>query len=274
VSLISRRNTARRPLVAVVVAGLAAITGSAAAAVGTGRATEAGTLALHAALKMTSEHSSDCPPGTPPSVECHDRSGTGVVRGLGNVTESYTFLVDVNPPGCAPTTLHVVGYPARLVVAGKGEIDVRVDGRPECFSSGESLQASQPFTVTGGSGAFAGASGSGTLHHDAQSTPAAVIGTDTWEGTLVVPGFAFDLTPPKLSGAVAKTVRLPRKAKRVRVTYKVTATDDVDGHVPVSCRPRSGSRFRLGRTLVRCSTRDTSGNTASAKFGVTVKRRG
>ena len=41
----------------------------------------------------------------------------------------------------------------------------------------------------------------------------------------------FDLTAPTLSGATAKTVRVPKKgAKNARVTFKVTATDDVDGH--------------------------------------------
>jgi hypothetical protein len=59
----------------------------------------------------------------------------------------------------------------------------------------------------------------------------------------------------------------------VRVTYKVTATDDVDGPVPVACRPSSGSRFKIGRTIVTCSASDKTGNTATARFTVTVKRR-
>ena len=75
-----------------------------------------------------------------------------------------------------------------------------------------------------------------------------------------------------MKGIVSKTVRAPRGAKRVRVTYKVTARDDVDA-VPVSCRPRSGSRFRIGRTVVKCTATDGSGNTATAKFTITVKPR-
>jgi hypothetical protein len=62
-------------------------------------------------------------------------------------------------------------------------------------------------------------------------------------------------------------------ARRARVTYAVHASDAVDGTVPVSCRPRSGSRFRIGRTVVRCSATDSSGNTATARFTVRVKRR-
>jgi HYR domain len=57
------------------------------------------------------------------------------------------------------------------------------------------------------------------------------------------------------------------------VTFKVTATDDVDGAVPVSCQPRSGRRFPLGKPIVRCAATDSSGNTATAGFTVTVKRR-
>ena len=41
--------------------------------------------------------------------------------------------------------------------------------------------------------------------------------------------------------------------KVARVSFKVTATDAVDGPVPAVCAPKSGSRFRIGRTTVRCS---------------------
>jgi hypothetical protein len=63
------------------------------------------------------------------------------------------------------------------------------------------------------------------------------------------------------------------RAKRVRVTYAVSARDDVDGAVPVSCFPRSGSRFDSGRTDVVCSATDASANTQTARFTITVKRR-
>jgi hypothetical protein len=49
--------------------------------------------------------------------------------------------------------------------------------------------------------------------------------------------------------------------------------DGVDGAVPVSCQPRPGRRFPLGKTIVRCAATDSSGNTATAGFTVTVKRR-
>ena len=87
-----------------------------------------------------------------------------------------------------------------------------------------------------------------------------------------MPGLGFDVTAPKLRGAGPKTVRVERRAESARVAFKVTATDGVDGAVPVSCKPRSGSRFEIGRTKVRCNATDSSGNTATAEFTVTVER--
>jgi hypothetical protein len=96
-------------------------------------------------------------------------------------------------------------------------------------------------------------------------------GTDTWAGTLVVPGLEFDLTAPTIRGAVSKTVRAPRGARRVRVRYAVSAEDAVDGGVPVTCTPKSGARFPIGRTRVQCSATDSSGNTSTTSFVVTVR---
>ena len=55
-----------------------------------------------------------------------------------------------------------------------------------------------------------------------------------------------------------------------RVTYTATATDLVDGSVPVTCNPASGSLFAIGLTTVTCSATDAHGNTASETFTVTV----
>ena len=97
--------------------------------------------------------------------------------------------------------------------------------------------------------------------------------TEAWMAMLEVPGHAFDVTPPTLRGATAKTVRVSNGAKSARVTFTVIPTDGVDRALPVSCRPRSGSRFTIGRTTVRCEATDSSGNTAKAAFTVMVTRR-
>jgi len=226
-----------------------------------------GSLTFEAALGMTSTPG-PCPPGSPPGADfCSARTGGGAVRGLGEVSETYTFFVQEGD--CD----HVFETTVRLEVAGKGELQLAVDRyRGECISS--ALNLSRAFTITGGSGIYAGASGGGTVNHQASATMSGgATGTDTWTGTLNVPGLEFDVTPPTLSGAVNKTVRARRGAKRMRVTYRVTASDAVDGSVPVSCRPRSGSRFKIGRTFVNCSVTDTSANTMAGRFRVTVKRR-
>ena len=158
------------------------------------------------------------------------------------------------------------------MVAGKGEIRFALADGAKCvpFCLSRENQP-QDFTVTGGSGIYEGVSGSGTAQ---RAFGATVTGIEKWTGTLLAPGTEFDVTPPKLNGATSKTVRAPKGQKRVRVTYTVTASDAVDGRVPVTCQPRSGSRFRLGRTRVVCSTTDRSANTAMTSFRVTVRPSG
>jgi hypothetical protein len=95
---------------------------------------------------------------------------------------------------------------------------------------------------------------------------------DTLGGSLTVSGLVFDRTPPVLSGAFSKTVVAARGAKAVRVTYKVKARDPGYGSVAVTCKPHSGSSFKLGRTRVVCSATDSSGNKATARFTITAKR--
>ena len=264
-----RRNTriARLLLAAGVAAGIAAVP------VASG---ERGLheVALHNVLSVRSD-AGTCPQGTPPEAdECFARSGGGVVPGVGMIAQAYTFVVDTNSPSC-PTGDVLLPSAGRLTVAGKGEIAVALAGPPDCYVPAESVrQAKQPFTVTGGTGRFVGASGSGVVEHDTQSTGGGgSSGSDTWVGTLAVPGIAFDLTPPVLTGAIAKSVRAPRGKTRVRVAYRLTSLDEVDGAVGVTCVPRSRSWFRIGHKTVKCSTTDTSGNAARAKFIVTVKRR-
>jgi hypothetical protein len=50
----------------------------------------------------------------------------------------------------------------------------------------------------------------------------------------------------------------------------VSAIDDHDGSVPVTCTPASGSAFPLGCTTVVCSATDAAGNTSRCTFPVCV----
>jgi hypothetical protein len=232
----------------------------------------AGTLQLNGTLQLVSIRDAPCPPGTRAGILCPGRTGQGIVPGLGSVTETYSYLADELDPSCPAGSARILGYPVRWAVAGRGELHFLVHEAPGCLGS-SAFTADQSFTITGGTGVYAGASGSGTADRSLAQNLQGAAGPETWTGTLTVPGLEFDVTPPTISGARPKTVRAPRRAKRVRVTYAVTASDTVDGSVPVTCRPASGSRFKVGRTRVRCSATDTSANPARAAFVVTVRRR-
>ncbi len=70
-----------------------------------------------------------------------------------------------------------------------------------------------------------------------------------------------------LPGDISETAIGPDGAA---VTFTPTATDAVDGDRTVTCVPPSGSTFPLGSTTVNCSSTDSSGNTSTGSFVVTV----
>lgn len=85
-------------------------------------------------------------------------------------------------------------------------------------------------------------------------------GTTTVSITIAV----FDTTPPVLNLPSNFTTSNPV------VTYSAAATDAVDGSLPASCSPPSGSTFPEGPTVVQCSATDSRANTAFGTFTVTV----
>lgn len=253
-------------------AGLATVAGIAASPVA-GVTTASGTLTMNASLSLASNLAS-CGSNTAASA-CDARTDDGLFPGLGSVTASYTFPWVEGAP-CPADFGKALAYTVQLEVAGKGAINVSVSSASECVVSGPSIGTqTQAFTITGGTGIYSGASGNGTLTRQlgGPTQDGSRHGYETWQGTLRVPGLAFDLVAPKILGATSRTVVVRRRAKKVRVRYVVTATDDVDGPVPVTCKPRSGHRFHIGRTTVLCSATDTSGNLATAHFRITVRRR-
>jgi hypothetical protein len=82
-----------------------------------------------------------------------------------------------------------------------------------------------------------------------------------------------DTTAPVISGVPADRTVVSPSGDPIAVTYSApTATDTVDGTVPVTCDPASGSQFSLGETTVTCTATDAAGNPATASFKVTVVR--
>lgn len=78
-----------------------------------------------------------------------------------------------------------------------------------------------------------------------------------------------DTTAPALSLPSNISVYAASNSQAV-VTYSASADDIVDGSVPVSCSPASGSTFSAGTTTVNCSATDAHGNAAQGSFTVSV----
>ena len=257
---------------AVVAAGMSTTTAS-------GRGGAADSLALNATFGAGYEIGVGlCPPETPATTDdCIRFIGKADVPGLGRVTETYAKSFDES---ICPNQVTSFAK-AVFDVAGKGQIEVTMDSWPACADPAATSAGGVTVTlhgrITRGTGSFVGASGNLSVSNHVNPPNCGAGGcrgaaTDVWSGTLSVPGFAFDLAPPVLSGATAKTVKAGRKAKFVRVRYAVKARDGVDGSVPVTCKPASGSRFTIGRTKVTCSATDSSANVTGTTFTVTVKR--
>ena len=252
-------------------AGLTILVAASASTAGSQAAVD--TLNLNTALRLVSVLG-PCAPGVSASG-CAARTSTGPFPGLGPVAGTYAFFSDVGPPLCANGFGKARAYPVRFAVASKGEIDFDLAAGVECVNEETDFAVraqTQTFTVTGGTGIYAGASGSGTVKRSLGSTDSGSAGIETWTGTLTVPGYEFDVTRPTLSGAVSRTVRAAKDARTARVVFRVTTQDDRDGVLRTTCAPSSGSRFTIGKTRVKCSATDTSANTGSASFVVTVKR--
>jgi hypothetical protein len=76
--------------------------------------------------------------------------------------------------------------------------------------------------------------------------------------------FVFD------SGRPVVTVPADIVTSNPVVTFSVTASDVVDGSVPVTCKPASGSTFAIGTTTVVCIAYDSQANQGVGTFNVTV----
>lgn len=78
-----------------------------------------------------------------------------------------------------------------------------------------------------------------------------------------------DTTPPALVLPADMTLHATSAAGAVG-TFTATASDLVDGSVPVVCAPPSGSTFALGVTTVECTATDVRNNESSGSFVINV----
>ena len=87
----------------------------------------------------------------------------------------------------------------------------------------------------------------------------------------------LDTTPPAITVPGNQSVPATSPAG-VTVAFQASATDAVDGPVPVTCAPPPGSVFPINppgmSTQVVCTASDKAGNTATATFAVHVRGAG
>jgi hypothetical protein len=208
----------------------------------------------------------ECPPGLPLSTSCFRFTGQTVVPGLGaSVAFSYRLLVDRSDPQRACTAWSI---PDGTLSSSKGTLSFS-GASQGCQPFPEGAGGVVQWRLEGGTGAFAGATGSGTASFPAGTSPPVSI---QWSGTLTVAGYTFDTTAPAFSAVATKRVGI-RHGRGAHVRYTVTAQDAVDGSLPGTCIPPSGYFFLLGKTPVTCSATDSSGNSATTRFLVIVTRR-
>lgn len=262
----------RARLAGIVLAGLVAV----AAAASVSRAGAAETFTAH--TDFSSGWTADpCTQALPQGADhqlCFNHKATPLVSGLGRVSLSFTVWQVYFFPDC----VHLSVADGSVATSSKGTLHFAgtKTGCAGSLSDGNLVLKGQvPVSVTGGDGDFVNGSGQGALTLLSTGTAtntSAGPATGEFKLALDLPNGTFDITAPTISGAISKHVRVPRKAQRARVPYRVTAHDSVDGHVPVSCKPRVSSSFRIGRTKVTCSATDRSANKATVRFTVTVAR--
>jgi HYR domain len=96
---------------------------------------------------------------------------------------------------------------------------------------------------------------------------------ETRRGTEFLPAppiFQPDEMPPVISCIADTTIACAGEDGAV-VEFQVGATDDCDPSPRVTCDPPSGTTFPVGQTLVTCTAVDSSGNTSTCMFTVSVE---
>jgi hypothetical protein len=79
-----------------------------------------------------------------------------------------------------------------------------------------------------------------------------------------------DTTPPVITVPEDIITKARPNEGSATVSFEVSAEDDIDGAVDVTCDHNSGDQFRLDETSVTCTAEDSSGNRAEESFTITV----
>jgi hypothetical protein len=175
-----------------------------------------------------------------------------------NASDSDTVVVTVLPAP-ADTTPPVIFAPGNITREATSPAGAAVNFVASAF---DEVDGPVPVTAMPPSGSTfpLGTSAVGLAATDAAGN----VATAEFDVTVV------DTTPPAIS-APANLVAEATSAAGAAVSYSASASDIVDGIVPVAGLPPSGSTFALGTTGVTLSASDSRGNTSSTSLTVTVQ---
>ncbi len=104
-----------------------------------------------------------------------------------------------------------------------------------------------------------------------------VTDSDTYTTTASFTVTVEDTTAPVIesaAGGALVDIAVTAAGTGAVVSFSAVATDLVDGDVPVTCTPPSGSSFPVGSTTVTCAATDAAGNTGTVSFVVAVAAAG
>jgi len=97
-----------------------------------------------------------------------------------------TCGVRIGPPNCPANVGKPLATTGRLLVAGKGELRFALADGAACIDIEPLRNMPQDFTITGGTGSYEGATGSGRVERSLGGG----VGTETWIGTVVAPAWS------------------------------------------------------------------------------------
>jgi hypothetical protein len=207
--------------------------------------------------------SDDCTPASQLTITQSPAPGTLVGKGDHPIAITVTDAAG-NTAGCSTTFTVLDTTPPSLSVPANQTVEATgPNGAVVSFSpmASDSCDALVGIVVSPLSGSIFPL-GTTTVHVEASDAV----------GNLSDGGFTItvqDTTPPVLSlpGNIAATATSTAGAV---VTFAASASDRVDGSLPVTTIPASGSLFGLGSTTVNATATDNAGNTAKASFNVDV----
>jgi hypothetical protein len=120
-----------------------------------------------------------------PPIVASNLDARGQADFLGACTSTEHFLVHLSADGVRPTA---IADGIAVIAAPNGDaIFVRYSGLPRPPAAGEWSRGEEGFTIVGGRGRFAGATGSGTAQTIVKGVPRSLQITRTFEGMISRP---------------------------------------------------------------------------------------